>query len=57
MDPLPIIRPMIEADLPAARALWAAAEGVELAEGDGESELTARALAVLKAQGTLEENA
>lgn len=30
---------MIEADLPAARQLWAETEGVELAEGDSEVEL------------------
>jgi len=30
---------MIEADLPAARALWAQSEGVELAEGDSLEEL------------------
>jgi len=34
-----VIRPMTEADLPAARTLWARAEGVELAEGDSQSEL------------------
>jgi len=34
------LRPMTEADLPAARALWAAADGVELAEGDSVAELT-----------------
>jgi N-acetylglutamate synthase len=33
------IRPMTAADLPAARALWSRAEGVELAEGDEEFEL------------------
>ncbi|HRE07846.1 MAG TPA: GNAT family N-acetyltransferase [Opitutaceae bacterium] len=32
---------MTVADLPAARELWAAAEGVELAEGDSVSELSA----------------
>ena len=32
-------RPLHSADLPAARALWAAAEGVELAEGDSPAEL------------------
>lgn len=33
-------RAMNELDLPAARRLWAEAEGVELAEGDSEAELT-----------------
>ncbi len=32
---------MIAADLPAARELWAACDGVELAEGDSEGELIA----------------
>jgi N-acetylglutamate synthase len=35
------VRPMTGADLPAACALWAQAEGVELAEGDSEQELLA----------------
>lgn len=35
------VRPMVEADLPSARALWARAEGVELAEGDAEADLRA----------------
>ncbi len=34
-----IVRAMTEADLPAARELWASAEGVELAEGDSLEEL------------------
>jgi len=34
-----IIRPMTEADLDAARALWAVADGVELSEGDSPAEL------------------
>ena len=33
-------RAMVAADLPAARTLWAATDGVELAEGDSEEELT-----------------
>jgi len=36
-----VIRPLTEADLPAARVLWTHAEGVELAEGDSEPELAA----------------
>ncbi len=35
----PTIRPMTEADLDAARALWTTAEGVELSEGDSRAEL------------------
>ncbi len=34
-------RAMAAADLPVASALWAVTEGVELAEGDSEEELTA----------------
>jgi N-acetylglutamate synthase len=37
--PALVIRPMTEADLPAARVLWSHAEGVELAEGDSAAEL------------------
>ncbi len=33
------LRPMIEADLPAALRLWAESDGVELAEGDSREEL------------------
>lgn len=36
-----VLRPMTEADLAAARTLWSHAEGVELAEGDSLSELSA----------------
>lgn len=36
----PQLRPMTESDLPAARELWAASEGVELAEGDSLEELS-----------------
>jgi ribosomal protein S18 acetylase RimI-like enzyme len=39
--PAPEIRPLAVADLPAARALWTAAEGVEMAEGDSPEELAA----------------
>jgi N-acetylglutamate synthase len=35
------LRPMTEADLPAACALWSITEGVELAEGDSQAELGA----------------
>lgn len=35
------LRPMTPADLPAARQLWADAEGVELAEGDSPEQLAA----------------
>lgn len=34
-------RALAAADLPAARRLWSQAEGVELSEGDGESDLVA----------------
>jgi ribosomal protein S18 acetylase RimI-like enzyme len=34
------LRPMTVADLPAARELWAEADGVELSEGDSVPELT-----------------
>ncbi len=38
--PGPIVyRPLESADLPAARALWAQADGVELAEGDSPADL------------------
>jgi ribosomal protein S18 acetylase RimI-like enzyme len=34
------LRPLLPSDLPAARLLWAEAEGVELAEGDSVAELS-----------------
>lgn len=37
----PTFRPLSTSDLAAARRLWAEADGVELAEGDSEAELTA----------------
>jgi N-acetylglutamate synthase len=39
MSSAPHLRPMTEADLPAARQLWSEVEGVELAEGDSVDEL------------------
>lgn len=39
MRPAPQLRPMIAADLSAARPPWAETEGVELAEGDSAEEL------------------
>jgi ribosomal protein S18 acetylase RimI-like enzyme len=36
----PQFRPLTETDLPAARQLWAEADGVELSEGDSVEELT-----------------
>lgn len=39
MPPKTKFRPMAPVDLPGARRLWSAAEGVELAEGDSPGEL------------------